>query len=303
MPKTDKLKGILLAVISSVCVSIVYITSNIIQRTMPTDLFVLWWFALASIWALVILIIRRKDFSCYISKIKGARLFFVYFTISETFAAFGFFYVIKLVNPSIVSFIGSITPLFVAIIAFFFIKERLSLKEIAGGVISVSGVILITYVSPDIPVKYTLLILSVVIVYSFNNVLIKKKTKDIPPILITLVRIFFLFLTYFVYKMSLGTVRLPDQNELLLLVFGSLLGPIFGMFALFSSLKFIKSTQVSLIKNSQPFLVVVFSYFFLKTTITNEQLFAGTLIVIGISLMISDKRLNFRTILNRFIKN
>lgn len=303
MVKTDKLKGILLAVVSSVCVSLVYITSKIIQRTMPTDLFLLWWFAFASVWALVILIIKRKDFSCYISKVMEHPLFFIYFIISETFGAFVFFYVIKLVNPSIVSFIGSITPLFVAMIAFFYINERLSFREIAGGVISISGVILITYVSPDIPVKYTLLILSVVIVYSFNNVLIKKKTKDIPPILITLVRIFFLFLTYFIYKASSGIIRLPDQNELIFLFLGSLLGPIFGMFALFSSLKFIKSTQVSLIKNSQPFLVVLFSYFFLKTTITNGQLLAGTLIVIGISLMISDKRLNLRTILNRFVKN
>ncbi|MEN8153489.1 MAG: DMT family transporter [Acidobacteriota bacterium] len=303
MTKADKFKGILLAVISSVCVSLVYITSRIVQQTMPTDLFILWWFAFASIWALVILIIKRKDFSCYIGKVKEFRLFFLYFIISETFGAFFFFYVIKFVNPSIVSFVGSITPLFVAIIAFFYINEKLSLREITGGIISVSGVILITYVSPDIPVKYTLLILSVVVVYSFNNVLIKKKTKDIPPILITLVRIFFLFLTFLAYKISSGLIRLPNQNELFFLFLGSLLGPILGMFALFSSLKFIKSTQVSLIKNSQPFLVVLFSYFFLKTTITNEQLLAGTLIIIGISLMISDKRLNLRAILNRFVKN
>ena len=208
-----------------------------------------------------------------------------------------------MINPAVVSFLGSITPLFVAVIAFFYIGERLSLREMIGGLISVSGVVLITYVSPDIGINYTLLVISVVMVYSFNNVLIKKKTEDVPPILITLVRIFFLFVTYMIYKAAAGGLRLPDQNEFLFLVIGSLLGPILGMFFLFTALKHIKSTQVSLIKNSQPFLIVLFSYVFLETGVTGLQLGAGTLIVIGISMMISARRLSLRAFLNRFIKN
>lgn len=100
-----------------------------------------------------------------------------------------------------------------------------------------------------------------------------------------------------------GGLRFPDSNEIIYLAAGSLLGPILGMFFLFTALKHVKSTQVSLIKNSQPFLVVIFSYIFLGTGITLSQLGAGSLIIIGISLMISDRRLNLRAILNRFVKN
>ena len=210
---------------------------------------------------------------------------------------------IKQINPAVDSFLGSITPLVVAVIAYFYIDEKLTSREIIGGFISVSGVVLITYVSPDIGIKYTLLVLLIVLIYSFNNVLIKKKTEDVPPILITLVRIFFLFITYLIYNLSIGGLRLPESNELIYLIAGSLLGPIFGMFFLFTALKHIKSTQVSFIKNSQPFLVVVFSYIFLGTGVTILQLGAGSLIIIGISLMISDRRLGIRILLNRFIKN
>jgi len=303
MAENKPITGYMFALISAVSVSLVYITSKVIQRTMVTNVFLFWWFGLASIWAIIVLIVKRKDIGCYIGKLKKFRYFFIYFTFSEAFAAFVFFYVIKQINPAIVSFVGSVTPLFVAIIAYFYIDEKLSVREMAGGIISVSGVILITYVSPEIGIKYTLMVLTIVLIYSFNNVLIKKKTEDIPPILITMVRIFFLFTTYLAYNLIMGGLRLPNPGEFVYLVAGSLLGPIFGMFFLFTALKYIKSTEVSLIKNSQPFLVVIFSYIFLGTGITLSQLGAGSLIIIGISLMISDRRLNLRTLLNRFVKN
>ena len=303
MAENKKIAGYTFAMLSAISVSLVYITSKMIQATMATNIFLFWWFGLASIWGSVVLIVKRKDILCYIGKLKKFKYFFIYFVISEAFAAFIFFYVIKQINPAVVSFLGSITPLVVAVIAYFYIDEKLSPTEIFGGFISVSGVVLITYVSPDIGIKYTLMVLLIVLVYSFNNVLIKKKTEDVPPILITLVRIFFLFITYLIYNLSIGGLRLPESNEFVYLIAGSLLGPIFGMFFLFTALKHIKSTQVSFIKNSQPFLVVVFSYIFLGTGVTISQLGAGSLIIIGISLMISDRRLGIRTLLNRFVKN
>jgi len=303
MAKDNRVSGYIFAFLSALSVSLVYITSKIIQRTMTTPVFLFWWFGFASLWAVIVLVIKRSDIACFISKLRQFKYFFVYFVFSEATAAFVFFYVIGKINPAVVSFVGSITPLFVAVIAYFYIDEKLSAREMFGGFISVSGVVFITYVSPDIGLIYTLLVLFVVSVYSFNNVLIKKKTEDVPPILITLVRIFFLFTTYAVFNLFRGGLRLPNMNELIFLAAGSLLGPISGMFFLFTALKIVKSTQVSLIKNSQPFLVVIFSYVFFGTGVTPLQLGAGTLIIIGISLMISDRRLRIRTLLNRFIKN
>ncbi len=303
MQNTHKLRGGILALLSAVSISLVYIVSKSVQKTLPTRFFLLWWFASASIWATVIVVIKRKDFSCYVRKVKKHILFFLYFAASEAFGAFVFFYVIKLVNPAVVSFLGSITPLFVAVIAFFWIGEKLSLKEIIGGALSMLGVLLITYVSPDVDLFYALLILLTVLIYSYNNVLVKKKTEDIPPLLITLVRIYLLESVYLIYNLINGGIRLPDFREAVLLAGGSLFGPILGMLALFTAFKYIKSTEVSLIKNSQPFFVVIFSYFILGISVTGAQLLAGILIVSGITLIISEKRMSIRAILNRFVKN
>ncbi|MBN1196640.1 MAG: DMT family transporter [Candidatus Aminicenantes bacterium] len=295
--------GYLLAFLSAVAVSLVFITSKVAQQTMETPLFMFWWFAFASLWGGIILVLKRRDLLCYLGKMRRFKAFFLYFVFSEAWASFLFFYLIKQVNPAIVSFIGSLTPLFVAIIAFFYIREQLSSREILGGFVSILGVVLITYVSPDITVGHTLLVLLMVLIFAFNNVLIKKKTEDVPPILITLVRIFALFATYLALNLARGGLRLPSTMEGAYLVVGSFLGPILGMTFLFTALKYIKSTQASLIKNSQPFLVVLFSYLFLGTGVTSHQLWSGSLIILGISLMISDRRLNLRAFLNRFVKN
>lgn len=295
--------GYLLAFLSAVAVSLVFITSKVAQQSMETLLFMFWWFAFASLWGGMILVLKRRDLLCYLGKMRRFKGFFLYFVFSEACASFLFFHLIKQVNPAIVSFIGSLTPLFVAIIAFFYIREELSPREILGGFISILGVVLITYVSPDITVGHTLLVLLMVLIFAFNNVLIKKKTEDVPPILITLVRIFALFATYLALNLARGGLRLPNTVEGIYLVVGSFLGPILGMTFLFTALKYIKSTQASLIKNSQPFLVVLFSYLLLGTGVTSHQLWAGSLIILGISLMISDRRLNLRAFLNRFVKN
>ncbi len=299
---SNKLKGVIFAILSAISLSFVYILSKKIQYSMKTNLFLFWWFCFASLWTLIILYVKKKELAHYFSKIKTHYLFFIYYVISESIATFLFFYLVKQINPSVVSFIGSISPLFVAIIAFFMIRERLSKKEMFGGIISIVGVSIITYASPEMSLKYTMLTFLMIFIYSFNNVLVKKKVKNIPVILVTILRIQFLFLSYSIYVFSISGLRFPESNELILLIAGSLFGPILAMTFLFSALKHIKSTHVSLIKNTQPFMVAILSSFFLKSHLTSIQFIAGTIIIFGISIVVSDMNFSIMAFLSRYTK-
>jgi len=299
---SNKLKGVMFTIFSAISLSVVYILSKKIQYSMKTNLFLFWWFCFASLWSFIILYLKRKELAHYLLKIKTHYLFFIYYVLSESIATFLFFYLVKQINPSVVSFLGSISPLFVAIVAFFMIKERLSKKEIFGGIISIIGVSIITYASPEMSLKYIILTFLMIFMYSFNNVVVKKKVKDIPAILVTILRIQFLFLSYSLYMFSISGLRFPKSNELVLLVAGSLFGPILGMTFLFLALKHIKSTHVSLIKNTQPFMVAILSSFFLKTHLTSIQFIAGTIIIFGISIVVSDMNFNVMAFLSRYTK-
>lgn len=283
------LKGIIYSFSSAIFVSVVFIVSRLIRQTMDTPLFLFWWFGFASTWVLLILINKRKDINTYIVSIKNHKLFFCYIASSETALVSTFFYLIKYVNPAVLAFFTSLAPFFVVVIAFFYIKEKLSKFELTGGLISIAGVLIITYVSPDVGFRYFVLAISMVLLFAFNNVLVRKKVQDVPPLLITMLRIFSLFLVFLVFLFSQGGLRFPTLREGLLLAAGSLSGPLLSVFSLFSALKYIKAANVSLIKNSQPFLVIIFSALFLKSVITFEEFLGGAIIVTGISILLGEK--------------
>lgn len=285
------LKGILFSFSSAIFVSFVFILSRLIRQTMEAPLFLFWWFGFASTWVLFILVNKRKDITVYLTNIKNHKLFFGYIAASEAVCVSSFFYLIKYVNPAVLAFFTSLAPFFVVIIAFFYIKERLNKIEFTGGLVSITGVVIITYVSPDVGLGHFALAITMVLIFAFNNVLVRKKVRDVPPLLITILRIFSLFVVFTVLLSSRGGVRFPTIQEGLLLLAGSLSGPILSIFSLFSALKYIKAANVSLIKNSQPFLVIIFSALFLKSSLTFEQFLGGTIIVIGISILLGEKKL------------
>lgn len=285
------MKGIIFSLSSAVFVSLVFVFSRLIRSTMDTPLFLFWWFGFASIYVLLILINKRKDIRSYFTNIKNHKLFLTYIAASETLCASTFFYLIKFINPAILAFFTSLAPFFVVVIAFFYIKESLNKFELLGGIISITGVIMITYVSPEVGLGYFILAMVMVSIFAFNNVLIRKKVQDVPPLLITMLRIFSLFLVFVIFLSFQGGLRFPTVKEGLLLMTGALSGPLLSIFFLFSALKYMKAANVSLIKNSQPFLVIIFSALFLGSTISFEEFLGGLIAVSGITILLSEKKL------------
>lgn len=256
---------------------------------METGDFLFWWFFFASLWAGLIILKKRKGLRAYPGYIKVHYLFLVYLGIAESGGTYLFFLLIKKSNPAIVAFIGGLVPLFVAVIAFFYIHERLKKNEIVGGLISISGVLVITHVSPDLPVTLILLALGIFLAFSFTSVLIRKKAHDVPPLLMVMARIYFLFPVFAVSAFINGGPRLPHLTEGLLLLVGSVAGPLVGTLSYYAALKNTKATTVTLIKNTQPFIVALLSIPLLNTSITTAQLAGGTVIVLGISILVWGK--------------
>ncbi len=297
----DELKGIVFVFLSALSISSVYIIGRLAQSTLKTSNFLFFWFFLASIWV-TLFMWKTGLFNDYkrifIKNIK----FFAIFSIIEAVATFLFFYLIKVVNPSVVSFIGNINPLFVILWGFILIGERLNVYEIIGGAISLSGALLISYKTPELSLKYFLLIILMVLLYSFNSVFVKKNIKNISSFLLTGVRVYFLTTIYFIFALFEKGFRLPLDSEWLYIVGGSLLGPFMGMFFLFESFKFIKVSKASLIKTVQPLLVVLGTFLILKIKISFSQFVGGILIIIGIIILIISSKLAYRPIGERAVK-
>ena len=233
--KTHPLKGFFYSITSALSVTVVYIISKLVQNTLSTELFLFWWFGLASIWG-SFFIIKMKIFKEYLEIIKKHVGFLLYFAIAESFGTFLFFYLIKKLNPSVVSFLGSVTPLLVVIVGYFILKEKLNFIEGIGGAITIIGVGIITYTSPEVKPLYLFILFIMLLIFAFNTVLVRKKSAEIPSLLITVLRVYFLFTVYAIFIIIKGGFYFPAKRDMLNLLIGSFTGPILGMFLLFKAL-------------------------------------------------------------------
>ncbi len=300
--KTHPVKGIFYSITSALSVTVVYIISKFVQNTLSTELFLFWWFGLASVWG-SFFIIKMKIFKEYVKIIKRHIGFLSYFAISESFGTFLFFYLIKKLNPSVVSFLGSITPLLVVIVGYFILNEKFNLIEGIGAIVAIIGVGIITYTTPEVKSLYLLILFIMLFIFAFNTVLVRKKSTEIPSLLITILRVYFLFTVYALFILMKGGFQFPAKREMINLLIGSFTGPILGMFLLFKALSYMKAGTVSIIRSIQPFLVAIGTYFILKLPLSSKQLIGGTIVVIGINIILFGANITKNNFLNRPIKN
>ncbi len=282
--KKDRLKGTLYAIVSAVGYSSVYILARFAQEYTRIEVFLFWWFLYA---ALLSFFIVKKSVRGFWKSLKAHTVFFIYFGMSEAVGTFTFFYLLRVMNPSILAFVGNLSPVFVAVWAFGILKERLNAIEIIGGLVAISGVLIITGASPAGDILKILVVVVITMMFSLNSVLVRLKVRDIPPFFMVTFRVFSLLAVYTIYLITqAGGIELPDKRSVPFIILGATMGPVVATFSVFQALKYLKAADVSIIKSIQPLLVTLGSVIFLGKFITLRQLVGGILIIVGVNLVV-----------------
>ncbi len=279
----NSFKGILYAFVSALGFSSVYILARFAQEKTPTDVFLFWWFSVAFILSFIIVGRKLRGFS---KSVGEHPFFFLYFGLSEALGTFTFFKLLKIMNPSILSFVGNLSPVFVAFWAFLILKEKLKPLEIIGGLVAISGVLIITGASPRGEILKILMVVVITLMFSFNTVLVRKNVRNIPPFFIVSFRVYSLFTIFAIYSILKTGLSFPAKESVPYIVSGATLGPIVATFSLFQALKYLKAADVSIIKSIQPLLVLLGSYLFLHKAVTMRQFIGGLMIIAGVNIVI-----------------
>lgn len=282
---SNKFKGALLSFLSALLLTAVFLFSTLAQRTLAGPPFLFWWFVLA----LPGLILLRPPAGSWKSLWRRHWRFFLAYNLIEAAGNILFFYLLRVIQPSILSFFLSLTPLFGALCAYFYLQEHLSGLEWLGGVLSMAGVIIITWASPEVGIPLAVMAMLMTLLYAFNNVLVKRWIIDVPPTAVISVRIVFQAAFFTGLLLCLGGFRWPTGREMVFLTLGTLSGPVFGMFTVFVALQYLKATQLFLIRNLQPFFVTVAAALFLHQALSGRQLLGGAVIITGIFLLLTTK--------------
>ena len=290
---TPPVKGIALAFLATLGMANVYVFSKAALLEVNYFQFQFYWFAFALLWILPFLAITGM-----IKRIpalsRASRITLVVIGLLELGAATLMFLAIQLAeNPATISFLSNLTPIFVTIFGIRFLGERFNAVEAGGIILTIGGVILITYTRDTTLREFFgggsgwILVSSVL--SSISIVTAKSRIADIHPGILTLNRVIFLFL------FALGAVIVRHESivvsgrALFNMGAGALVGPFLTGFAQYSALRFIEASRTMIIQSTRSLFVLVGSMIYLSILPETLQLIGGLITILGVIVLIWGK--------------
>jgi drug/metabolite transporter (DMT)-like permease len=282
-------KGIALAFLATLGMANVYVFSKAALLEVNYYQFQFYWFGFALVWILPFL-----TMSGIIRKIpalrRASRITLIIIGLLELGAASLLFLSIQLAeNPTTISFLSNLTPIFVTILGIRFLGERFNLVEAIGIILTIGGVILITYTKDSSIQEFfgagSGWILVSSIFSSISIVTAKSRIKDIHPGILTLNRVAFLFVFAVGAMLLRGeSFSIPRQAGINMAI-GSLLGPFLTGFAQYSALKYIEASRTMIIQATRSLFVLVGSMIYLSILPEMLQLAGGIITIAGVIVM------------------
>lgn len=290
------IKGVSLAFLATLGMANVYVFSKAALLEVSYFQFQFYWFGFAIIWILPFLIL-----SGIIKKIpnlsRASAITLVIIGILELGSSTMMFLAIKLAdNPTTISFLSNLTPIFVTILGIKFLGERFNAVEAVGIVLTIGGVILISY-TRDTTIqeffgKGSGWILVSSIFASISIITAKSRIRDIHPGILTLNRVVFIFI-FGVLAMILRHESFQISGRAAMnMAIGSMLGPFLTGFAQYSALRFIEASRTMIIQSTRSLFVLVGSMIYLSILPETLQVIGGIITIVGVIILTWGKMKN-----------
>lgn len=282
-------KGISLAFIATLGMANVYVFSKAALLEVNYFQFQFYWFLFAIIWIVPFLaivgIIKKIPLLNRASRLTLALIGFL-----ELGAASLLFLAIHLAeNPTTISFLSNLTPIFVTILGIRFLGDRFNAVEAVGIILTIAGVILITYTRNTTIAEFFgkgsgwILVSSVF--SSVSIIIAKSRIRDIHPGILTLNRV----LVIFVFAVAAMLIRHESfrisGRAAMNMAIGSLLGPFLTGFTQYSALRYIEASRTMIIQSTRSLFVLVGSIIYLSILPEVLQLVGGIITIIGVIVM------------------
>ncbi len=279
-------QGIAFAMTDVLAMTGVYIFSKIFLNDLPFPVFGVYWFSAGLIWNLILSFFVPGTYSKF--EIKGSYLvFLVVVGILDMAATILWFEAVdKTDNPSLVSFMTNISPVYAVILGYVFLKERLSLSEGIGIIVTLAGAVLIGYRNDFTLSSFLFSGAGIILISSLisqgGKVILKTRIRNYHPIVLSINRIVFLllfsfsFVFIFDYSLNIGS------EMIVYIAIGALMGPVISAFAGYNALARLKVSTWSILSTSRSFFIMLVSYLILNNLPDTIQIAGGLLTVAGV---------------------
>lgn len=276
-------KGVLFGFGSSVFNSTVHISSKYLLQFVNQPTFLAIWFVLATIPNLIIALLTRKTKLFLDLKLYWKAGLII--ALTNVVASAMFFTSIRFNGPAPTAFLAKLDVIFVVILSFLFLKEKLNRNELIGISIALLGAVMFSFVAVNFTPWYLFGVLAGLGI-AVNSLFARHYTQKISVWTLQLFRTGISGAIYLTFALVTGYFLMPELNILLLAFVGAFLSAVVGIGFLYSALKRLRASIVTMIRNFDPFLVAIYAYPIFGTFPTLKEWAGGLLIIIGVTVTI-----------------
>lgn len=282
-------QGFAFAMTDVLAMTVVYLFSKVVLGDLPFPVFGIFWFSAGLIWNVILGKMVPNTYSSFNFQ-PSYLLFLALVGLLDMSSTLMWFQAVDdTPNPAMVSFMTNISPVYALLLGWIFLRERMSLSEIAGIAITLSGALLIGYQS-DFSLNGFLfsgagLILISSLISQVGKTILKTKIKDYHAIVLSLNRIVFLLSFSILLTIYEGYSLDIGWKKIMLIAAGALLGPVLSAYAGYNALARLKVATYSILSTTRSFFVMIGAYFVLSQTPGDLQIAGGLLTVAGVFVM------------------
>lgn len=285
MPLNPRFKGYSYALLATVAGSTVYIFSKAALNEVSLPQFGVYWFSMAIVWN-VLYTLRSAEHRHFHRISRHSFKMLLLIGLIELVATGTFYAAINSsANPSIPSFLRNMEYIFVTLMGVLLLRERFSLKELAGVVLTFSGAMVISYDKNATLASYLTgtsgLMLVSTVFYGVRTILAKSNIQVITPTMLAINRAVFLLAFAFLMLGITGQGLAIPGKALLNIAIGSFFGPFLTSIGQYSALKYIQASRSAIIQSTTALFVLVGAYLIFGRFPLGYQLVGGALTIAG----------------------
>lgn len=289
------IKGYIFAFLATLGMSNVYIFSKAAMAELDVIQFGFYWFGMALLWSLIYML-GTGNVKSIKSLNKRSKILLIIIGIFELVAASTLFLAIETVeNPTVISFLHNLTPIFVTILGISFLTERFNFIEGIGILLTITGAFLISYTGQkklsEIFIDGTGLITISSLFLSISIVIAKSRIKHIDPSILMINRISYIFIFAILLMVYTGKSLEISGTALFNVAAGSILGPFMTALAQYSALKYIEASRTMIIQATRGLFVAIGAIIYLDILPEVMQIIGGTITIVGVIVITLGKRI------------
>ncbi len=293
MKLPDHVKGYAFAFIATVAMANVYVFSKAALNELNLYQFGFYWFGLAIIYNAIYGISAGKLKVAKELKGHQFKLLGLLGSLELVGTILFFISIKKASDPAIMSFLQNLVPLFVILLGVTVLKERFSLWQVVGMIVTLGGAVVTSFsgsvAGSGFFVPGTGYMIGATFFIAVGMIISRMHIKKLDPGLLSLNRSLFLFVFAAILIIAKGESLAISNKALFNVAIGSLVGPFLTALSNYSALKYIEASKSSIIQSSKGLFVIIGAWMYFSTVPETFQIAGGLITIIGVIVLITAK--------------